>query len=353
MHDALAHFGGGCIRRTEGAIAYGNEHASGSIWATAVNRHACARFPDTCSKAVRRKAKGSRLLQSCGVIREQPSVPVTNVSMRRVSEIDIPVVVIERGPLVLDQGIEGQFSPGAASAGSRYRRGDESRAVCLLRAGDEVDGVQARVIDAIQGAGCHQIHRVGRKVDRRCTGYAVLSDVRRVIVLPWDRSLSGRGAVRRSQQIDVPDRLSIRAAIGIRIEGVHRIVRCCDKQHIVHQAVAHRQPGNIKGLGIGQSIHRQGKQLPECVYIHISGSEERLLAIRPGVRQIVAPSRHGHGCWCLCEQVCPGHAERAYREQPERKKAQGRLHHGGNQRLGGRTARAERFTHTRKHLPKA
>src|SRR6266702_8840031 len=92
-------------------------------------------------------------------------MPGAVVSVRAISEIDKTIVVIERSALILPQWTERQLSAAASISCARYRCGDIDRAVRLLCARDDVDGVQSREVRAILLGVRHHIHRVRCRID--------------------------------------------------------------------------------------------------------------------------------------------------------------------------------------------
>src|SRR6185312_191244 len=110
--------GAGCEWRRTGAAAVPRHHKHPPATDAGVDWHARARTPHASADIVRGEAQCIGLLQRACVICEQPAVPVAEISVCRVAEIDIAVVIIQGRALVLPQWAEADLPARTPGPGS-------------------------------------------------------------------------------------------------------------------------------------------------------------------------------------------------------------------------------------------
>ena len=108
-----------------------------------------------------------------------------------------------------------------------------------------------------------------------------------------------------SAEYDLPDRLCVRAAIRVCVEGINRIVFRRHKQDIVHVAVAHLSGLVHTTAGRIRCRPPQPEQLAERVHVHVGRRQRSLVGVLSGMRQVVTPGRHRHRSWRLGGHASP------------------------------------------------
>ena len=102
---------------------------------------------------------------------------------------------------------------------------------------------------------------------------------------------TGRGlSCRGIGEADLPERGTVRAGIGIRVECIDAVVLGGYEHNVVNSLAGDRDGGEVERLGVELSIDRPGEELAELNRVDVRGSEKGFRKILACPGEIVAIS---------------------------------------------------------------